>query len=339
MPPAVSSINPSQGSVSGGTTVTITGTNLTGATAVRFGASNAASYSVNSSTQITASTPAGSPGSVPVTVVSPSGTSNTTVSFTYTAVLPTVTAVSPATGPASGGTAVTLTGTNFTGATAVRFGSDNAPSFTVTSSTRITTVSPSGSPGAVPVTVTTPSGTSASAAAAYFFYVPAPFLTEISPSAGPTGGNNNVTLKGANLSNATAVRFGAAVSTFTSVSSTEVTAKAPPGSGVADITVSTPGGSSNPLAYAYVGGPVLLAVSPTSGPASGGAVVTLLGTGFTTTTAVKVGASPVSYVVLSDGELTAVVPPGPSGAVPLVVTTVGGTSEALTFVRVEAPVV
>ncbi|HEX4220636.1 MAG TPA: IPT/TIG domain-containing protein, partial [Acidimicrobiales bacterium] len=74
---------------------------------------------------------------------------------------PTVTSVSPATGPAAGGTAVTITGTGFTGATAVKFGSNAGTAVTVVSDTEITVTSPAGAVGAVPVTVTTPAGTSA----------------------------------------------------------------------------------------------------------------------------------------------------------------------------------
>ncbi|MEU3657703.1 IPT/TIG domain-containing protein, partial [Streptomyces sp. NPDC032161] len=102
MPPVVSFVNPAQRPVSGGTTVVITGTGLTGATAVRFGAANAVSFTVTSATQITAVTPAGSAGPVAVTVTSPSGTSNATVTVTYTAVsLPTVTGLSPSSGSTS----------------------------------------------------------------------------------------------------------------------------------------------------------------------------------------------------------------------------------------------
>src|SRR6516162_3151416 len=71
---------------------------------------------------------------------------------------PAVTNVSPNTGPTSGGTNVTITGTNFSGATAVRFGSNAAGSFTVNSATQITATSPAGS-GTVDVTVTTEGGT------------------------------------------------------------------------------------------------------------------------------------------------------------------------------------
>ena len=74
---------------------------------------------------------------------------------------PTVTSLSPATGPAAGGTVVTVTGTGFTGATSVQFGSNPGTALTVVSDTEITVTSPAGAVGAVPVTVTTPAGTSA----------------------------------------------------------------------------------------------------------------------------------------------------------------------------------
>jgi hypothetical protein len=86
---------------------------------------------------------------------------------------PTVTGVSPASGPAAGGTAVTITGTNLTGATAVDFGAAAGSSVTVNSATQITATSPTGS-GTVDVTVITPGGSSATSAADQFTYLPAP---------------------------------------------------------------------------------------------------------------------------------------------------------------------
>ena len=77
--------------------------------------------------------------------------------------LPVVTAVNPASGTTAGGTSVTITGTGFTGATAVHFGTAAATSFTVNSDTQITAISPAAPNDAsyVDITVTTPSGTSA----------------------------------------------------------------------------------------------------------------------------------------------------------------------------------
>ena len=111
-----------------------------------------------------------------LTFVATSGTSPSVPQLTGTlfavGVLPVVSAVSPATGPAAGGTAVTITGTGFTDATGVDFGSTPAARFTVASDTTIVAVSPSGTAGTVDVTVTTPCGSSATGAADRFTYVP-----------------------------------------------------------------------------------------------------------------------------------------------------------------------
>ncbi|CAO0837954.1 IPT/TIG domain-containing protein OS=Streptomyces microflavus OX=1919 GN=Smic_87380 PE=4 SV=1 [Streptomyces microflavus] len=84
---------------------------------------------------------------------------------------PVVTGISPSSGPTAGGTAVTITGTDLTGATAVAFGSDPAASFTVDSDTQITATTPPGTPGTVDVTVTTAGGTSTVSAADQFTYI------------------------------------------------------------------------------------------------------------------------------------------------------------------------
>jgi hypothetical protein len=84
----------------------------------------------------------------------------------------TVVGIDRRSGPTSGGTSVTITGTGFSGATSVAFGSTTTSNFTVLSDTQITVVSPPGNPGTVDVTVTTPAGTSAPSAADLFTYVP-----------------------------------------------------------------------------------------------------------------------------------------------------------------------
>ncbi|MFF7459735.1 IPT/TIG domain-containing protein [Kitasatospora sp. NPDC008115] len=166
--PAVSGVAPDHGPLAGGTTVTITGTNLTGATAVNFGAVAATAFTVDSDTQITATVPAASAaGPVDVTVTTPGGTS-APGKFTYDAPAPAVSGIAPDHGPLAGGTVVTITGTNLTGATAVNFGTTAATAFTVDSDTQITATVPAASAaGAVDVTVTTPGGTSVAAQYTY----------------------------------------------------------------------------------------------------------------------------------------------------------------------------
>src|SRR5579863_6117100 len=127
-PPTVTNVNPDTGPSAGGISVTITGTNFSGATVVRFGGTAASSFTVNSATQIAATSPAGT-GTVDVTVTTSGGTSAASGAdqFSYVSA-PTVTNVSPNTGPPAGGTSVTITGTNFSGATVVRFGGTAASS-------------------------------------------------------------------------------------------------------------------------------------------------------------------------------------------------------------------
>jgi gliding motility-associated-like protein len=147
--PTITSFSPI--SAGFGQTVTITGTNFTGSTAVSFGGTNASSYNVVSSTTITAVVGLGTSGTV--NVITPGGTANKT-GFTYID-LPTITSFTPAN--AAKGATVSIIGTNFTGATKVSFGDSAAASFFVNSSTNITAIVGGGMSGNI--SVTTPNGT------------------------------------------------------------------------------------------------------------------------------------------------------------------------------------
>ena len=191
--PTVTSLATTSGPSAGGTSVVITGTGFTGASAVVFGSTSATGFTVNSATQITATAPAGSAGTVDITVTTTGGTSATGAGdqFTYVAA-PTVTSLATTSGPSAGGTSVVITGTGFTGASAVVFGSTSATGFTVNSATQITATAPAGSAGTVDVTVTTPGGTSATSAADQFTYVAPPTITSISSTKG--NGSYNATV-------------------------------------------------------------------------------------------------------------------------------------------------
>ena len=260
--PSVTGLSLTSGPAAGGTAVTIIGTNFTGATAVQFGAVNATSYTVDSTgTVITAVSPAGTAGTfVDITVTTPGGTSPHVGADTFQFVspaatgAPSVTGLSLTSGPAAGGTAVTIIGTNFTGATAVQFGAVNATSYTVDSTgTVITAVSPAGTAGTfVDITVTTPGGTSPHVGADTFQFVSpaatgAPSVTGLSLTSGPAAGGTAVTIFGTNFTGATAVQFGAVNATSYTVDSPGViTAVSPAGTAgtFVDITVTTPGGTS-----------------------------------------------------------------------------------------------
>src|SRR4029079_17334320 len=125
------------GGTGGGTSVVITGSGFTGATAVRFGTLAATSFTVDSASQITAVSPAQASGKKDVLVTTPNGTSAKVIGdlFTYQVTKPVVTSISPTSGPKAGGTTVVVTGSGFTGATAVTFGTKVA-TFTVNSATQ-----------------------------------------------------------------------------------------------------------------------------------------------------------------------------------------------------------
>ena len=104
-------------------------------------------------------------------VTTAAGAANAPLTATAVYFVPTVTGVSPSSGPVTGGTTVTITGTGFSGATAVTFGATAATSKTVNSDTQITAVSTAGVAGqTVDITVTTPGGASATSSADQFTY-------------------------------------------------------------------------------------------------------------------------------------------------------------------------
>jgi IPT/TIG domain-containing protein len=254
-----------------------------------------------------------------------------------TMAVPTLSSVSPNQGPSAGGTTVTLSGTGFTGVTSIKFGSVNTTSFTVTSSTQIVAVTPSGT-GVVNVTVTTGEGTSAQTVT--YTYVAVPVLSSVTPTQGPTSGGTTVVLTGTGFTGASAVRFDGIAATFTVNSPTQITVTTPAhAAGAAAVTVTTPGGTSNPLSYVFLQAPTLTSLSPNQGPTTGGNSILLTGTNLTTTTSVQFGGTPASFTVVSPTQVTATPPAGVAGAVIVTATTAAGVSNGLAYIRVAGPVI
>ncbi len=180
--PTVLAVIPTSGPNTGGTAVTISGANFLAGATVDFGANAATNVTVVNSTEVTATSPAGSVGVVDVTVTTKGGTSAKTSAdqFTYVSTVPTVASISPTVGPTSGGTTVTVSGTNFVSGATVDFGTDAATGVTVLSPTALTAVSPAENTGVVDVTVTTAGGTSATSSADQFTYESA--YTAVTPA-------------------------------------------------------------------------------------------------------------------------------------------------------------
>ncbi|MFI5765383.1 IPT/TIG domain-containing protein [Streptomyces sp. NPDC051563] len=185
-------------------------------------------------------------GTVPgssVTLTDGANSGDGRVVFAFT-LPPTVTAVSPAAGPAGGGTAVTVTGTNLTGAV-LTFGAGNPATDVTCTASSCTATAPAGT-GTVDVRATTPGGTSEPSPAGRYTYVPVPVVTSLSPATGSTDGGTVVTVGGTGLDGATAIVFGAGnPGTHLSCTATACTATAPAhAAGPVDVQVTTPGGTS-----------------------------------------------------------------------------------------------
>ena len=173
--PTLTSFSPTGGPTSGGTAVTITGAGFQSGATVRFGSANATSVTFNSATSINAISPAAAAGGVPITVTNPDGQSVTsTTSFNYVGIIPPPAIVSftPANGPATGGTTVTITGANFQNGAIVKFGDLFAGSVTFNSPTSLTVVSPSRNGGTVKIIVTNPDGQSVTSSGDFTYAAP-----------------------------------------------------------------------------------------------------------------------------------------------------------------------
>lgn len=181
----------------------------------------------------------------PTGLGTPNGTAAFQSSGTTTSPAPVISSLSPTSGPASGGTVVKINGSNFSGASAVDFGT-TAGSIQNVTSTQITVSAPSHAAGTVDVTVTTSAGTSATSSADRYTFTPT--VTSISPTGGSAG--TTVTVNGSGFTGASAVHFGStAASSFSIVSDGQIKAVAPAGSGTVDVTV-TNGGVNSPASLA-----------------------------------------------------------------------------------------
>ena len=236
--------------------VVITGAYFTGATAVSFGPGITVNdFTVDSSTQITADIGIAADakgGTRDISVTTPAGTGTLASGFTVVVLPPTVTKVDVGSGVQGETLEVVISGTYFSGATAVSFGFGiTVNTFTVDSSTRITTdisIAADAKTGIRDVLVTTPAG-SGTLAAGFTVALPPPTITGLGIASGDQGRTLDVVITGTYFTGATAVSFGPGitVNSFTVDSSTHVTATisiaADATVGPRDVVVTTPAGT------------------------------------------------------------------------------------------------
>lgn len=240
----------------------------------------------------------------------------------------TVTSVSPATGSTAGGTAVTITGTSFSGSPSVTFGGVAATSVVVVNSTTITCVTGVHAAGLVTVAVG-----SATLANGYTYVVP-PVLTSLTPIVGTKRGGTVVMLTGTGFTGATSVLFGSTAGVGLMISSdTSITVVTPAHVG-ALVDVSVVGVTTSTLteAFTFV---AVDHVSPRTGTVAGGTAVTVTGFGFTAQTGVLFDTDAATSVVLDPTtpnlKLTAVTPAHAAGLVDVTVSGVDSGADLYTY--------
>ena len=320
--PHIANITP--GSAVPGTQVTITGGNFTGATQVSFGGTAAAAFTIVSPTQIVATLGAGAAGAV--TVTSPAGTG--TYNFFNFMLAPTITSFTPTT---SGDNAlITITGTNLTGTTSIKFGGYEGINLTNVSATTVTARVANGTSGEV--SVTTPAGT---ASLGGYLYVNGLAVTSFFPTSASTG--MTVQITGTNFGAVSAVKFGGVdAASFTILSPTMIEAVVGAGAS-GTVAVTNPTTSANKTGFTYLTtSPFITGFTPATG--GNGTVITVTGTNFTGATQVMIGGvAALTFTVVNANTITATVGAGASGSV--AVTTPNGTSTLAGFVHISTPMI
>ena len=289
----MTSVAPSGGPLSGGTSITITGTGFISGATVKIGTNPATGVNVTNSTTITAATPAGT-GTQSVVVTNPdTQSSNTNITFTYAAA-PTVTAITPSSGLNSGSLNITnLEGTGFlTGATVQLQKSGqtsiSGSSVSVVSPTQITcTFNLSGAgTGTWNVVVTNTDTQFGTLTNGFTVTNPAPTVTSVAPSGGPLSGGTSITITGTGFISGATVKIGTNPATGVNVTnSTTITAATPAGTGMQSVVVTNPDtqSSNTNITFTYAAAPIVTAITPSSGLNSGSLNITNLeGTGFLT---------------------------------------------------------
>jgi PKD repeat protein/FtsP/CotA-like multicopper oxidase with cupredoxin domain len=278
--------------------------------------------------------------------------------ITVSAPGPTITSITPNSGPTIGNTTVTIRGTNFVsgGSFGVKVGGWAATNVTWINATTITAKTPKGTAGARTVAVTNRDGQTATLAGG-FTYVAPPAITSITPNSGPTKDNTPITIRGTNFvyGGSFGVKIGGiAATSVTWINATTITAKTPVGTlGAKNVVVTNRDGQTAtkfggftyvipptstiapPLTYVTppapsldlpttpVAPPIISSITPNSGPTQGNTPITIRGTNFVYggSFGVKVGgwaATNISWINATT--ITAKTPIGSAGARTVVVT-------------------
>ena len=309
----------------GGGSLTLDGSGFGISGAIVMVGGSAAPTISQSETEIVCTAPAGQGANLQVTVTVATETSNNKL-FSYDA--PAIVSIDPLTGPTSGGSTVTLTGTSFgiSGAN-VTVGGIAAAVLSQTH-TSLEFLLPAGEGSGLPVVVTV-AGQSSPVAP---FNYDAPAIALVSPANGPTQGGAPITLTGQNFgATGATVTIGGQAAPVTAQTHTEITCTLPPGEGVNRSVVVNLAGQSSAAALFSYNAPFIGSITPSRGLASQPTEVTLTGSNFGLNPAVYFGAAPASITFRNHQSITVQKPVTPGGDLPVSVVVAAQSSNSVSF--------
>lgn len=340
-PLTINSLVPNRGSISGGDRVQVIGTGFVEGMSITFDRSPCSEIEVETTTRARCVTPAGSEiGLVDVTLFAERLEMGELVpsqvileeGFSYYVPLE-IQQITPARGPASGGTRVSIVGTGFTEETFVEFEGTRALEVSLEPNGSLNVVTPPMSPGAVEVRIQNVNG-DVRVADAYFYYDRIE-VEQLDPPTGPTSGGTVVQVTGRGLAARSRISLGGRPAETGSANGSELDFTTPSSDTIGPVTFTIENDNGTlevPQAFVYYDdtavGFNVVGISPSSGPLQGGQVVYVAGSGFTNQTQVRIDGRLSECQRIDAHQLRCVTPPGAPGEVAVDVSE-GGSSESV----------
>lgn len=314
------------------------GGEVTQKTTLTVGGAPATALEVIDDNRIELTLPAGQAGPADVTVTNPNGSGTCAGCFRYVTPVR-VLSISPASGPAAGGTAVTVKGQGFTSDTLLTLGGRELIGVQVADAQTITGLTPPGAAGPASLLALTRDGRDERRSA--FVYLDALRVEFVDPGVAATAGGTRLTISGRGFSPQAQVTIDGAAAPTGWLDAGHLSAVAPAhAAGAVDVTVTDPQALApsvtlpRGLAYVDAGAPfALVAIEPAHGPLAGGvcpaACVRLLGSGLGAATQVLIGGKPAAQHPRDDRQLDVDLPPGAAPGLVDVSVTAGGVQQTL----------
>jgi hypothetical protein len=328
-PPALTSVSPVTGPASGGTVVTVTGTELTPDCTLLFGGTAARNITFVSPTTITGVTRAHAEGAVEVAVSCAAGRASLRGAFVFVAASTALTAVEPATGSVDGSTFTRITGTNIAPGCWPFFGDRASWAANRVSAAELIATTPAHAAGATDVSLRCGTAAAAALRGAFTFSTApdaAPIVISVTPMSAAAG--DSVIVRGSHFTARDRVTFNSTPATILSSAPDSLVVRVPSiTAGVVAITVADASGASSttgPVFTVLEATPQITSVAPRTVRA--GSEIVIDGSGFRSDQAITIGGARATVVSTTFTRVIARVPEIAEGIWPISVGGVAGPS-------------